>query len=841
MKKGQSGIKLPADAGLTLRDHGRKDQIDLHSVLDGMSEGFALLDSNFTVLDINAETLRLESRQRDEIIGRSHWQLYPGTEDSALGKLYKKAMHDRIPVSLEHQHIWQDGRMSWLDMRAYPVCDDQLAVFFRDVTDRKTTEQKLKESEQRFKGAIEAFADALWTNDATGRMTGEQPGWATLTGQSYKEYQGYGWAKAVHPEDAQPTIDAWNKAVAEKRLFAFEHRVRRYDGVWRLFSIRAVPILNDDGTVREWVGVHSDITDLRESGTRLQQLVENIGAVFYVNEIDEGRISYISPAYERIWQCSEEALLANSFAFMDVIHPDDRARVEEAVARQGNNENTEIRYRILRPDGTMLHIHDRAFQAISPLDGGRRVVGIAEDVTAVTEARLQLAQAIERMEYAQAAGGIGIHDYDIVNDTINWDARVRAIWGVSLDEPISYVTFAAGVHPEDLPAVEAAVAKSCDPESDGIYAAEYRVINRIDGITRIIAATGRTNFEGGQAVRLTGTVRDVTAKRENEAALEEAKRFSESLIDTAPTLMYIFDLTEKRNVFIGPQVSTMLGYHPDQILAHGPELLSSLFHPDDLLRISEHHAILAKSSTDTPLEIEYRLRHNDGSWRWMISKDRVYQRDRDGAATQILGAALDVTERHRAQQQRELLIGELNHRVKNALAVVQSIAALTLRQNSEPAAWSQFEKRLLTMARAQTVLAQGAWETADVQDIADTALQAFAPADRTRVEITGPSARIDANDAMALSMVFHELATNAVKYGSLSADSGKLSIRWRCEANTIVLEWKEEGGPKVQPPGQKGFGSMLIESSLQSGGGARLFFEASGLRCEICMKKFGDH
>ena len=117
----------------------------------------------------------------------------------------------------------------------------------------------------RFRGAMEAVQGVLWTNDATGRMVGEQPGWAALTGQQFADYQGYGWAAAIHPDDAQATVDAWNLAVAERRTFVFEHRVRRHDGAWRDFAVRAVPLLDSSGALNEWVGVHTDITEQRQA------------------------------------------------------------------------------------------------------------------------------------------------------------------------------------------------------------------------------------------------------------------------------------------------------------------------------------------------------------------------------------------------------------------------------------------------------------------------------------------------------------------------------------------------------------------------------------------------
>ena len=374
-----------------LADSISADAARLRYVLDGMSEGFSLLSPHFVILELNAEALRLDGRARDQIVGRSHWELYPGSEHGALGVLYKRAMRDRVSVALEHEHSWTDGRVSWLEMRADPTDDGGLAVFFRDVTDRHVTEQALRHHADRFEGAVRAFADVVWTNDAEGKMSTAQPGWAALTGQPFAEYQGFGWAQAVHPDDAQATIDAWQEAVEARRLFVFEHRVRRHDGVWRRFAIRAVPILNDDDTIREWVGVHSDITDRHENETRFRQLAENIDVVFYIHEIDENGISYVSPAYERVWHQSASDLYTDATAFMRDIHPDDRAAVEHAWQRQRAGENTDLRYRLVLADGVVRHIHDRAFVTSNPDGEARRIVGIAEDVTVTTQARLLLA------------------------------------------------------------------------------------------------------------------------------------------------------------------------------------------------------------------------------------------------------------------------------------------------------------------------------------------------------------------------------------------------------------------------------------------------------------------
>ena len=140
------------------------------------------------------------------------------------------------------------------------------------IEDQKKAETALRVSEARFRAAALAVSDVIWTNNPQGMMEGEQPGWSQFTGQTLEEYQGYGWTQAVHPEDTQPTLTAWKAALTEKRLFAFEHRVRRNDGAWRTCAIRAVPVIGADGAIREWVGVHTDITELKEAEEKKRQL-----------------------------------------------------------------------------------------------------------------------------------------------------------------------------------------------------------------------------------------------------------------------------------------------------------------------------------------------------------------------------------------------------------------------------------------------------------------------------------------------------------------------------------------------------------------------------------------
>lgn len=137
--------------------------------------------------------------------------------------------------------------------------------------------------DQRIRAALAAIEGVVWTNSPDGRMVGQQPGWAALTGQSLAEYQDFGWSSAIHPDDAQPTIEAWNKAVAKRAPFVFEHRVKRHDGVWRTFAVRAIPVCDAKGAITEWVGVHNDITDYRDSQAAIARSAETFASLVTSN------------------------------------------------------------------------------------------------------------------------------------------------------------------------------------------------------------------------------------------------------------------------------------------------------------------------------------------------------------------------------------------------------------------------------------------------------------------------------------------------------------------------------------------------------------------------------
>lgn len=197
-------------------------------------------------------------------------RIHPDDRAASLDKV-RSALNAHAPTHhIVHRIVRPDGEVRWLDSHGrFLYADDgtplRLTGVSTDITERQRSDELLRERDERFQALIAATGQIIWTNSAEGRMTGEQLGWSRYTGQSLTAYEGFGWADAVHPDDRERTIAGWNGAVAARGMFVVEHRVRRYDGTYRHFVVRAVPVLEPDGRIREWVGSHTDVTDHREA------------------------------------------------------------------------------------------------------------------------------------------------------------------------------------------------------------------------------------------------------------------------------------------------------------------------------------------------------------------------------------------------------------------------------------------------------------------------------------------------------------------------------------------------------------------------------------------------
>jgi len=261
-------------------------------------------------------------------------------------------------------------------------------------------------------------------------------------------------------------------------------------------------------------------------------------------------------------------------------------------------------------------------------------------------------------------------------------------------------------------------------------------------------------------------------------------------------------------------------------------------HPDD----HEHVGRVIDGATESGSTVDYEFRAilADGSLRWMYNRSRLL-RDTKGGPALMVGACLDITERKRAEERQMLLVQELNHRVKNTLSVVQSLALHTRRGSRDLDSFQEtFQARLMALSATHNVLTRELWESASLEDILHAEMTPYGGLDKERVSVAGEPIRLKPQQALGFGLALHELATNAAKYGALSVPHGRLDISWRAETDEagqrrLSMDWVEQGGPMVEPPKRLGFGSRLIERSIRDelGGLLDMRFQPEGLRCSL--------
>jgi NO-binding membrane sensor protein with MHYT domain/two-component sensor histidine kinase len=289
-----------------------------------------------------------------------------------------------------------------------------------------------------------------------------------------------------------------------------------------------------------------------------------------------------------------------------------------------------------------------------------------------------------------------------------------------------------------------------------------------------------------------------------------------------------------RTLHVSRGVKILFGHDPDGPFTEA-DLLAALA-PEERMRRNLLNAQALASDKD--YDAEYRLSDAHGG-RWINVRGRVTSRV-GGAPRRMTGVMLDVTDRRNAfaalahaQEHQKLLIAELNHRVKNTLATVQSVARQSVKGAKSVEEFREaFDARLVALSHTHNALTRGGWTSASLRELLTGELAPYAPG---QIELQGPDVALEARQALALGMVFHELATNAAKYGALSTPDGCVAVAWSAGGGRLEIRWRERGGPPVRPPARRGFGSRLVEGSVtgELGGHAELSFGADGFSCRL--------
>lgn len=273
------------------------------------------------------------------------------------------------------------------------------------------------------------------------------------------------------------------------------------------------------------------------------------------------------------------------------------------------------------------------------------------------------------------------------------------------------------------------------------------------------------------------------------------------------------------------------GVEPESFAVTAENIRAST-HPDDWKELQEGFDQLEK--TCRAHQMEYRIRRPNGQVRWCMTSAAASV-DENGAVNRISGVTFDITDRKDSEERQMLLAREVDHRAKNALALVQSILRLT-RAETLPQYMKTVEGRIRALSRAHTILSQSRWQGASLRGLVDEELAPFRLGGNT-IDIDGSDVLLNPASAQTIALALHELATNAAKYGALSVSQGQLFLSWLLEEGNVQFHWRESGGPKTSAPNRKGFGTRIVVASIeqQLGGKVLLNWHPGGLLCSFTI------
>jgi len=266
--------------------------------------------------------------------------------------------------------------------------------------------------------------------------------------------------------------------------------------------------------------------------------------------------------------------------------------------------------------------------------------------------------------------------------------------------------------------------------------------------------------------------------------------------------------------------------------------IRNLLHPDDWEPLRE--VVLRMAKGERTQQVEFRVRRPNGELRWCTGTAAASV-DAAGDVVRISGVTIDVTERKEAEERQVLLAREVDHRARNALAIIQSIIRLT-RAKSVDDYVATVEGRIKALALAHTLLSDSRWNGADLGTLV---AEEFAPyRSGNKVELKGPNVSLSPATAQGIALALHELATNAAKHGALSSLKGKVGLTWQLQSDILTLHWVENGGPPIKTPSARSFGLKVIKASIeqQLGGKTTFDWNPKGLRCDlsIALREAGE-
>jgi PAS domain S-box-containing protein len=432
-----------------------------------------------------------------------------------------------------------------------------------------------------------------------------------------------------------------------------------------------------------------------------------------------------------------------------------------------------------------------------------------------------------------AAAGLGVCEWRRASGWLTVSAKAREICGFPAKGRVTFQMATAILHRGDRSRVSKQIRAALDGTKRSDNALEFRIVTPA-GEQRLIALNGQPVFEKVEgpcrAMRYIGVLRDITAER--AAQISRDRSMVRLRLALGAGHVAVWQSDQVSGEVYGPEFNEILGFPGDRVLT--AEDVRSRYLPGELERIRRlTHEIFARGERQA--EVEARVRRLDGEERWLLLRGELTA-NADGEARGFVGVAMDITERKHAEERIKFLAREVDHRANNLLALVQGFLRLSKASTVE-ALRRVLLGRITALGRAHQLLSEARWQGAHLKRLVEEELLAFTLGDAARISIRGADVALSAAAAQSMAMALHELATNAAKYGALSAPSGRLDVSWSREGSgSLTVRWVESGGPPVTPPTRQGLGGAMLARALDGlKGRTWLDWRPAGLLCEMTL------
>ncbi len=537
--RGESGAAQYLVATVQDIEKAKRDELDLRerkAILRATFEQAAIGITHVSPAGyfqrVNRKFVEMVGYSEQELLGMHVTEIaHPADRYLGLQDFERSIRGEIATFMIEKRYLRKNGGILWVRVSGSSIRDAETnqarfnVAIIEDISERKYAEEALRESEGRFRVLIENMAQAVWETDANGRVVVDSPSWRAYTGQTREEQMGYGWLNAVHPDDRQCAEAQWRNAVSHRQPLNMEFRLCCTCMGWRWTNVRAAPLLDEDGSVRKWVGMNIDISDRKLAEERLYQSEEfhritAEAAKVGIWEIrTDGSLECVtSPLMVAMLGLPEPKPVLSAEEWAANIFPQDLEGVHTSIDRLfSSEESTETSFRVKWGDGSVHYLVGRG-KSVRDREGKTvRVFGASIDMTEQKRAQEELHIANERLRLAVESTGDGLWDWDFKSNAGYISDRFKEILGYAPGElPTHIVAWPAAIHPQD----EARVMESYHAYMEGRSSSlttEYRTLCK-DGSWKWVLSRAVKLKDGkeGQVYRLIGMLTDISERKKSD-------------------------------------------------------------------------------------------------------------------------------------------------------------------------------------------------------------------------------------------------------------------------------------------------------------------------------------